>query len=159
MLLDYLNRFSRALFVRRLMFMLAISLNSFLALPVSGQVAGGGNEPDKEQQRRETVKQEFIRKHSDSSGRIRPDLWRKGMEHASQMSIAPSIGAVKRWKQIGPAPIRDPGKGQISAPGGTLSGLVTDIAIDPSGTTDTIIYIATDAGVPRVPFQKSRARS
>jgi photosystem II stability/assembly factor-like uncharacterized protein len=47
---------------------------------------------------------------------------------------------------VGPGPIRDPGKGQINAAGGTLSGLVTDIAIDPSGTTDTILYAATDAG-------------
>ena len=51
-----------------------------------------------------------------------------------------------QWKLVGPGPIRDLGKGQISAAGGTLSGLVTDIAIDPSGTTDTILYVATDAG-------------
>jgi photosystem II stability/assembly factor-like uncharacterized protein len=56
------------------------------------------------------------------------------------------VVVVSDWKQIGPGPILDPGTGLINAPGGTVSGLVTDIAIDPSGTTDNIIYIATDAG-------------
>src|SRR6185295_4204578 len=78
-----------------------------------------------------------------------------GMRHAGQMQIATKIGTTlsedafnvqTQWTQIGPGPIRDPGTGQITASGGTLSGLVTDIAIDPSGTSDTVIYVATDAG-------------
>ena len=60
-------------------------------------------------------------------------------------SCAPLV-VVSDWKQIGPGPILDPGTGLINAPGGTVSGLVTDIAIDPSGTADSVIYIATDAG-------------
>lgn len=52
-----------------------------------------------------------------------------------------------QWKQIGPAPIQDSsGAGQINVPGGSESGLVTDIAIDPTGTTDQTIFIATQNG-------------
>jgi photosystem II stability/assembly factor-like uncharacterized protein len=48
------------------------------------------------------------------------------------------------WQQIGPGPIQDLGTGQLK--NGTLSGMVTDIAIDPTGTVDTTLFIATDAG-------------
>jgi len=62
------------------------------------------------------------------------------------LSACAPVVVVSDWTQIGPGPITDSGKGQINVPGGTVSGLVTDIAIDPSGTTDSVFYIATDAG-------------
>lgn len=49
------------------------------------------------------------------------------------------------WKQIGPAPIQD-SVGLPDTPNATVSGLVNDIAIDPTGLTDSTIYIATAGG-------------
>jgi uncharacterized repeat protein (TIGR01451 family) len=97
--------------------------------------------------RREKQQQEFLRQHTDATGRVRPDLWRKGVEQIMRMVVAPRvpvtpsglIGGV--WTQIGPAPLlkdSDPIKG--------YSGEVTDIAIDPRNTTDQVIYIATNDG-------------
>ncbi len=46
-----------------------------------------------------------------------------------------------QWKQIGPAPLTaDIGSS------GPDSGMVRDILIDPRGTTDQTIYVATDSG-------------
>lgn len=50
------------------------------------------------------------------------------------------------WKQIGPAPlIVNPPDGADGK--GPDAGVVVDIAIDPSGTTDQVIYIAGSGGV------------
>ena len=62
---------------------------------------------------------------------------------SSVQAQVPEAGA---WRQIGPGPIHDLGAGQLKGAGGTLSGLVTDIAIDPSGAADNTIFVATDAG-------------
>ncbi|GEM_PF-4505604 len=35
---------------------------------------------------------QFLREHSDSSGKSRPDLWRKGVEQQKHMQVAPYIG-------------------------------------------------------------------
>jgi photosystem II stability/assembly factor-like uncharacterized protein len=58
-----------------------------------------------------------------------------------------------QWRQVGPAPIRidpdpvDPLKQfRLFEGTGPSAGEVTDIAIDPQGTTDQIIYIATNDG-------------
>src|SRR5437870_157357 len=51
---------------------------------------------------------------------------------------------VPRWMQIGPAPLI-PGLGASNAVG-PESGTVRDIAIDPRGSTDQTIYVATDSG-------------
>jgi hypothetical protein len=53
-------------------------------------------------------------------------------------------GHAQTWKQIGPAPID--GSRYSVLPNATLSGLINDIAIDPSGSTDSTIYIATGGG-------------
>ncbi len=44
------------------------------------------------QQLREQEKKQFLREHSDASGKPRPDLWRKGIEQQKQMQVAPYIG-------------------------------------------------------------------
>jgi len=49
------------------------------------------------------------------------------------------------WKQIGPDPIQDSAL-LPATPNATVSGLVSDIAIDPRDTNDSVIYIATAAG-------------
>jgi len=87
------SRLLRAFFIRILVLLFVISLGSSFTLPAWGGVQDHANDTDKEQKVRETVKQEFLRKHQDPSGRIRPDLWSKGMEHASRMHISPNIGA------------------------------------------------------------------
>jgi FG-GAP-like repeat len=53
-----------------------------------------------------------------------------------------------QWTQVGPAPLQiNPfGVGARYQGQGPDSGLVTDIAIDPSGTSDNVIYIGTDYG-------------
>lgn len=35
----------------------------------------------------------FLKEHTDASGKLRPDLWRKGVEHQQHMKVAPYIGA------------------------------------------------------------------
>jgi photosystem II stability/assembly factor-like uncharacterized protein len=56
------------------------------------------------------------------------------------------VSQAQVWKQIGPDPFKDNGAFARDTPNATLSGLVSDIAIDPSGSTDSTIYIATAAG-------------
>jgi hypothetical protein len=114
------------------------------------------------QERREQRLQQFLLEHSDVNGIPRPDLWLKGIQDASSLSIARTIqltpspskdltpGAVQLvgvgWAQIGPAPLRiDAQQFQGQGPD---SGEVTDIAIDPRGSSDRIIYIsANDGGI------------
>jgi len=46
----------------------------------------------KEEQIRKLEREEFIREHSDASGKLRPDLWRAGVEQQKHMQVAPYIG-------------------------------------------------------------------
>jgi len=46
-----------------------------------------------EQEERQKEQKEFMREHSDPSGNIRPDAYRKGIEHVRHMKVAPYIGA------------------------------------------------------------------
>lgn len=39
--------------------------------------------------RRELRQQEFLREHTDPSGQVRPDLWRRGVEDLMKMKAAP----------------------------------------------------------------------
>lgn len=41
----------------------------------------------------EQMDQEFLQRHMDSSGQVRPDLEQQGLDHIRQMKTAPSIGA------------------------------------------------------------------
>lgn len=59
-------------------------------------------------------------------------------------SGSPQGVAGQAWQQMGPAPIE--GSGFSNLPNATVSGIITDIAIDPSGSTDSTIYIATGGG-------------
>jgi photosystem II stability/assembly factor-like uncharacterized protein len=147
---------------------LAVALTSgtILLLPVrmegqsqsSPQASVGLNRIDLLEKRQE----EFLLDHTDSTGEVRPDLWRQGVEQLKGMSMATSVPLVPggpsvplapnvplapgglvdgQWTQIGPAPLLyqfDPIK--------AYSGQVTDIAIDTSNTTDQVIYIATSDG-------------
>ena len=72
---------------------------SSIAAPVSHEpvshepAAAESDETIGEQPARELNRQKFLRDHSDPSGFVRPDLWRKGMEHARQMEVVRNIGA------------------------------------------------------------------
>jgi hypothetical protein len=46
-----------------------------------------------EQEQREQHQREYIREHSDPSGKVRPEAYVKGIEHVRGMKVAPYIGA------------------------------------------------------------------
>jgi len=110
---------------------------------------------ENERERREEHEREFMKDHTDASGRVRPDLWRKGILDYRRMKIAAGVrlsrgealGGVAgvQWKQVGPAPLLID-KEQNFQGEGPDSGEVVDIAIDPRNTTDRTIYIATNDG-------------
>lgn len=83
----------------------------------------------------------FLLDHSDPSGVPRPDVWRQAVADFYQLDTDASV----LWSQIGPQPLIVNGD-QIFMGIGPDSGEVTDIVIDPSGTSDQIIYITTDDG-------------
>ena len=102
--------------------------------------------------------QEYLHEHSDEAGQVRPDLWLAGIQAAKQMKIAagipsapsgaaaPTSGVIGvQWTQIGPAPLRIDQE-QIYQGAGPDSGEVVDIAIDPRGASDQVIYLATNDG-------------
>ncbi|MFN2544688.1 MAG: choice-of-anchor D domain-containing protein [Actinomycetota bacterium] len=125
-------------------------------------------------------RQIYLQDHRDPSGRVRPDLWRQGIEqlhrlrtvstwrnrdHVSARQLRGRLASAAatpgpnpvvvgvRWKQIGPAPLRvDPtntnaiGDTVWFQGSGPASGEVTDIAIDPRGSVDRTVYIATNDG-------------
>jgi photosystem II stability/assembly factor-like uncharacterized protein len=104
---------------------------------------------------------EYREKRSDDGGRARPDLWLKGLQQFMTLKQAAArarrrsaarFAATDQWIQIGPAPLRidtapprDPTDASFQGQGPD-SGEVTDIAIDPSGSEDETIYIATNDG-------------
>ncbi len=105
---------------------------------------------------------------------MRPDLWKKGVEHYKAMKVAAGVRRVQKgnnknaangsrsaldsaelnangpvqgvqWVQVGPQPSVP--LANINFQGtGPMSGEVLDIAIDPRGTSDQVIYIATNDG-------------
>src|SRR5262249_39012443 len=110
-----------------------------------------------ENERREEREREFLRTLTDSTGRVRPDLWRKGVEQTLRMKIGAGVRLAGlrdaaqsavigvQWKQVGPAPLIIDAE-QIFQGAGSDSGEVVDIAIDPRGTADQVVYIATNDG-------------
>ena len=64
------------------------------ALVAGGALAGGSSRKSSNwrQQLREQEKKQFLREHSDASGKPRPDLWQKGVEDQKKMQVAPNIG-------------------------------------------------------------------
>jgi hypothetical protein len=96
----------------------------------------------------------FLRNRSDSSGRPRADLWRQGLLDFDEMDV----DALILWTSIGPGPLNIESQVKWNNPPGAPtedkafqgagpdSGEVTDIAIDPSGATDSNLYIATNDG-------------
>ena len=124
--------------------LITIAFALVVAFPISAQQS---TFEDKDEQK---LRQEaFWSTHRDPQGRVRPDLWRQGI--ADYLTIRASQGpwlnlpGATGWLQIGPQPLRIDND-QIYQGEGPDSGEVVDIAIDPSGASDTIIYIATNDG-------------
>jgi hypothetical protein len=85
---------------------------------------------------------ETIGRYKDADGNARPDLWRTGVDDLNKMNIAGGFV----WSNVGPAPLNNLPNASIYQGDAPVGGEVTDIAIDPSGATDSIIYIATNNG-------------
>src|SRR5262249_53514636 len=103
---------------------------------------------------REHTERALQRARSDAHGKLRPDLWNKGIDHLGTMKVGahprcfagfggagPGSAALggAAWSQIGPAPLV---AGSIR-----VAGRVYDIAIDPGGASDQTIYLATVGGI------------
>jgi hypothetical protein len=84
---------------------------------------------------------EYLQNHSGPTGSPSGDLWRQGMLDFAQLDVDASV----LWISIGPAPLIVDAQ-QVYQGVGPNSGEVTDIAIDPAGDTDNVIYIATNDG-------------
>jgi hypothetical protein len=80
-------------------------------------------------------------KQVDTTGHTNPTLWRYGIEDTERLPFA----GRGMWRQIGPAPLLV-GSDQIFEGIGPDSGVVVDIAIDPSGGDNLTMYIATANG-------------
>ncbi len=107
----------------------------------------------KEIEFRRLIEEQARRALSDATGAYRPDVWRDGIAFLRNMKVGvipyalgfggggPGSGALlgAEWTQIGPAPLRDGTE--------SFAGRVIDMAIDPSGTTDQNIFIATWGGI------------
>src|SRR5207253_1186789 len=139
-----------------------------VALGVGGTAvrAGGDNTRLETKQDFERNGEQLLKEHSDSLGRVRPDLWRKAMRQFAQLPVSATwrhgkvSGAQLRhpggrpdsgisgamWKQIGPAPLVIDAEHNFQGDGPD-SGEIVDIAIDPRGSTDQTMYIATNGGV------------
>jgi hypothetical protein len=126
----------------------AQSARAASAAPVSG--------PPHSAARRLSLQQQFLQSESDASGTPRPDLYQQGI--ADQQRMASSSPTLKRsslithagitgvqWTQIGPQPLRIDANQNFQG-AGPDSGEVVDIAVDPSGGSDSILYIATNDG-------------
>ena len=144
-----------------------LSLAAFVAGGTT--VFAGSTNPgpglENEQELRLEHQKTFLQQHSDAYGRVRPDLWRAGVQQFRDLPIsatwhdgrasgaalaAPasaSSGAITgaQWNQIGPAPLRIDAE-QVFQGTGPDSGEVVGIAVDPRGATDQVIYIATNDG-------------
>lgn len=84
---------------------------------------------------------QYLKAHGDPAGVPSTDLWRQGMLDFAQMNVDASV----LWIPVGPAPLVI--EAQQSWQGvGPNSGEVTDIAIDPNGSGDNVIYISTNDG-------------
>ena len=110
--------------------------------------------PKHDEQGHGKIRRTFLRNRSDATGLPRADLWRQGLLDYIELDVDASV----IWKSIGPGPLyiesavlwaNSDGSSTPDAAYqgyGPDSGEVTDIAIDPHGTADTNLYIATNDG-------------
>jgi hypothetical protein len=83
---------SRATFLRKLLCP-GLILGGLVATPISNTVAAEfDRKDDEEKENLKRLTEKYKKRHSDPAGQVRPDLLRKGMEHAQQMPVARSVG-------------------------------------------------------------------
>ena len=85
---------------------------------------------------------ETIDRYKDPNGNARSDLWRTGVDDLNKMNIAGGF----IWSNVGPTPLNNLPDAAYYQGNQPVGGEVTDIAIDPSGATDSTIYVATNNG-------------
>jgi IPT/TIG domain/HYDIN/CFA65/VesB-like, Ig-like domain len=102
--------------------------------------------------------QHYLVRRTDQDDIARPDLWRRGIQQLGRMKIvardvrpapagapAPVVFSGVSWQPIGPQPLRIDAEQNFQG-SGPDSGEVVDIAIDPTGGGDQVMYIATNNG-------------
>src|SRR6478609_865458 len=143
-----------------------------MAVAVVGKTVVAGDAPlftglRNEQQIRADSQKQFREIHSDRTGRFRPDLLSKGIAQAQRLPISaawrsgPSVkgsalanpsaaspssaitGA--QWVQYGPEPLRIDAEQNFQGTGPD-AGMITELAIDPRGTTDQVVYQSNNDG-------------
>ena len=143
-----------------------------VAVAVVGKTVVAGDAPlftglKNEQQMRADSQKQFREIHSDRTGRYRPDLLTKGIAQAQRLPISaawrsgPSVkgsalanpsaaspssaitGA--QWVQYGPEPLRIDAEQNFQGTGPD-AGMITELAIDPRGTTDQVVYQSNNDG-------------
>ncbi len=72
---------------------LVIAAAPFAGFGANARGDSSGPPPGRTDEIRKMQEQEFLRAHSDASGKPRPDLWRKAVEQQKHMQVAPYIGA------------------------------------------------------------------
>jgi hypothetical protein len=100
----------------------------------------------------------YLVKRTDENDVARIDLWWRGIQQLKRMKMetrdarpapagapAPVIFSGVSWQQIGPQPLRIDAEQNFQG-SGPDSGEVVDIAIDPTGGADQVIYVATNNG-------------
>ncbi len=149
-----------------------VFLLCLVAVGVAGTAvrAVGDSSPLETRQDFEQRGEQLLRAHSDSLGRVRPDLWRRAMHQFARLPVsaawhrgnvsgaalqdpgqAPAGGVVgAQWQQIGPAPLVIDAEHNFQGDGPD-TGEIVDVAIDPRGSTDQTIYVATNGGVWKTP--------
>ena len=152
----------------------AIVLAAVLARGDAGSRASSApalrQEPAGEEHEKKEQRELDVRLHSDSSGKIRPDLFRKSLKDFGMLKIdasreLPAAGASTtqsgvsassaggggvvgaQWTQIGPAPLIIDAEQNYQGQGPD-AGQVVSLAIDPRNAADAVIYAAfNDGGV------------
>lgn len=162
----------RAIFKRRAVGVAAVSALLLAAVAVGGRTVVAGDAPlfqglKTEQQIRNLHEQQFRQLHSDQSGRYRPDLLNKGIAQAQRLPISttwrgaasvkasalanpasPSVSSAvtgAQWVQYGPEPLRIDAEQNFQG-SGPDAGMVTDLAVDPRGTSDQVVYQSNNDG-------------
>lgn len=97
--------------------------------------------PRHDEEGHEKWTEQYLDAHSDPTGAPSSELWRQGMLDFAQMNVDASV----LWIPIGPAPLIIEADQQFQGKGPN-AGEVTDIAIDPNGSFDNVIYISTNDG-------------
>ena len=100
----------------------------------------------------------YLKRRLDTNREDRRDIWIKGVRQLRRMKVvsreerpappgapAPTVFVGVSWVGIGPQPLRIDAEQNFQGVGPD-SGEVVDIAIDPTGTADDVMYVATNNG-------------